>query len=131
MTPPVNRRRVLRPVLLASSTLLLLALAWAALSGAVRQLPRSSTAGQQVETAVQLLCGVLSLLVPVTAFRWRRSARAVRTAWTTSLVIAAGLSPLVWGPPMPLLALLFAAAAYAGALAVLRALRIGSDPSDR
>jgi hypothetical protein len=105
-------------MLLACSTMILVALAWSALSGAVRQLPRSRTRGQRVETVVQFICGILSLLSVLTCFRWRRWAPPVRTAWGVSLGTAAGLSALVWGPPMPLIGLLFVAAALLVARAV-------------
>ena len=91
-------RPVVRHILLAGWTLLLLALAWGALSGGLGQLPRSRTIGQQVETAVQLACGLLSLLTVCTCFWRRRWGPPVRTVWAISLVAAAGLSALVWGP---------------------------------
>lgn len=112
-----------RPLLLTFAVLLLLTLAWGALAGGVRQLPRSHTLGQGVQTAVQLLTGLLTLGVILTSFRWRGWRRRVHGAWTVSLVTAAGLSALVWGPPMPLIALLFAAAALLLALALDRLLR--------
>lgn len=112
---PVSRLRILLRV---ATVALLLLLAWGAIAGGLRQLPASRTAGQGVETAVQLVCGFLTLLVVVTCFARREWARSARIAWAASLVTAAGLSPLVWGPPMPLVALLFAAAAALLALAV-------------
>jgi hypothetical protein len=99
-------------------------LAWGALSGGIRQISRAGTAGQQVQTAAQIAAGVMSLLVIIAAagrYRWRSR---VYVAWAGSLILAAGLSSLVWGPPMPLIALLFSAAALLLALAVLRALRV-------
>ena len=111
-----------RRLLLACTILLLLLLAWEAVAGGVRQLPRSSTVGQQVETIVQLGCGLLSLLTVVTCFWWRPWAVAIRRAWAISLVAAAGLSSLVWGPPMLLTTLLFVAVALLVALATLWAL---------
>ena len=116
-------RPAVRRVLLVGTTLLLIALAWGTLAGGLRQLPRSLTAGQQAETAVQLACGLLSLLAVLTCFRWRRWATPVRAAWAVCLVAAAGLSSLVWGPPLPLTALLFAAGALILALGIIWALR--------
>lgn len=111
-----------RRVMLACTILLLLVLAWAVLVGGVRQLGRSHTMGQQVETVVQLMCGGLTLLVVVTTFYARR--------WPTpfalpgvSLAATAGLSALVWGPPVPLTALLFTGLALLVAWVVIRALR--------
>jgi quercetin dioxygenase-like cupin family protein len=95
------------------------------LSGGLRQITRSHTLGQQVETAVQLGCGLLSVLSLLTCFRWRRWAPPVRAAWVISLAAAAGLSSLVWGPPLLIVALAFAAGALLLALGILRLLRIG------
>jgi hypothetical protein len=122
-TPPV-RHPVIRRMILAGATLLLLIVAWAAVSGAIRQLPRSQTFGQRVETGVQLACGLLSLLVVLTCFRWRRRAQPIRMAWASSLALVAGLSPLVWGPPMPLIALLFGALALLVAWVIIRVLKM-------
>ena len=112
-------RPLVRRILLACSTLFLGWLAWQALSGALRQITRSRTPGQKVESIIQTACGALSLLVAITTFWQRMSARPVRIAWGISLVAAAGLSPLVWGPPMPLVGALFAASALIVVRAVL------------
>jgi hypothetical protein len=109
-------------VLLASATLLLIGLAWWTIAGGVRNLPQSNTVGRQVETAVQLACGLLSVLVVVTRFRWRRWGAPVRTAWAIALAASAALSALVWGPPQPTIAILFAAVALLVAWAIIRAL---------
>jgi hypothetical protein len=119
----MTRRPIARRVLLVCSMLLLLALAWGALAGGLRQWSSSDTPGQQVETAVQLMCGILSLLVVLTCFTGRQAAGPVRVAWAVSLVTAAGLSSLVWGPPMPLIALLFALLASLAAWSITWALR--------
>jgi hypothetical protein len=118
-------RPAVRHLLLAVALLLLLAVAWVAVSGGLRQLPRYRTIGQQVETVVQLACGLLSLLSMLTCFRWRRWHRPVLVTWTISLMTAAGLSSLVWGPPMPAIGLAFAAAALLFALAINWLLRAG------
>ena len=111
-------RPVVRRGLLACTILFLLWLAWQALAGGFRQLHRSHTAGQKVETATQLECGVLSLLVALTCFWQRQLAPPVQTLWGISLATAAGLSSLVWGPPMPFLGILFAAIALLAARAI-------------
>lgn len=111
-----------RLVLLGLVVLLVLLLAWSTLSGAVGQLPRCRTVGQLIETGVQLLCGVLSVLVVVTSVDSRPWRRPVRIGWALSLATATGLSGLVWGPPMPLVALLLALGSGLGAWAVLRVL---------
>jgi CHASE2 domain-containing sensor protein len=121
----VSRRPVVRRILLATGILFLLVVAWGALSGALRQIPRAHTPGQGIETAVQLACGLLSLLGVVTCFRWRRHASAVLTAWAGSLATGAGLSALVWGSPQPLVAAAFTAGALLVALSVMGLLRAG------
>jgi len=103
--------------------LILIALAWGAISGGLEQLPRSRTAGQKIETLVQIMCGLLSLLTVLTCFWRRKWSYAVHTAWAVSLAAAAGLSAFVWGPPMLLVAVLFIAGALLFALIILWALR--------
>ena len=116
-------RPVIRRGLLACTVLFLAWLAWEALSGGFRQLPRSRTLGQKVQTVTQLECGLLSLLVVLTCFRWRRWAPPVRTIWGISLATAAGLSSLVWGPSMPVIGVLFVAISLLVARAVIVTLR--------
>jgi len=106
-------------------------LAWGALSGAVRQFARSATVGQEVETAVQFACGVLSVLVVLTCFWWRPWAPAVRAVWAVALAAAVGLSALVWGPPMPLIGLVFAGGGLAVALGVIWTLQRAASDGDR
>ncbi|MBZ5536261.1 MAG: hypothetical protein LAO31_09925 [Acidobacteriia bacterium] len=118
-------RPIVRRVLLASATLLLIAMAWMTLSGGLRQLPRSRTLSQRVETTVQLACGLLSALSVLTCFRWRRWGPAVRGAWAISLTAAAGVSSLVWGPPSLIIGLVFAAGALLLAVAIIWLLRLG------
>ena len=122
-------RTALQRFLGALALLLLLAVAWGALAGAVRNAPRSRSLGQQVETGVQLVCGALSLLGAATGVAWRRWRAPVLAAWAVSLATAAGLSGLVWGPPMPSVAAGFAVGALLVAFAVVRAL-IAGFPAD-
>lgn len=119
----MNTRLFVRRFLLVCIMLFLLVLAWGAVAGGVRQFPRSSTVWQQVETIIQLACGLLSLLTVFTYFWWRKWSTPIRVAWTISLVTAAGLSSLVWGPPMPLTALVLAGIALLVALVTLWALQ--------
>ncbi len=120
----MNHRLLIRRLLLAGALTFLVRLAWEAFSGGLRQLPRARTAGQKVETAVQLECGLLSLLVVLTCF-WRRQwALPVRRLWSVSLAAAAGLSSIVWGPPMPYLGIFFVAAALLMARCVQWVLRM-------
>lgn len=67
-----SKRPVVRRILLACATLLLITVAWGTLSGGLHQIPQSRTLGQKVETTAQLACRLLSLLSVLTCFRWRR-----------------------------------------------------------
>jgi hypothetical protein len=116
---PVLARRGL----LTFTLLFLIWLAWQTLSGGFRQLARSRTIGQKVETLTQIECGLLSLLVVFTNFWGQRWAQPVQSTWSISLAAAAGLSSLVWGPPMPLIGVLFTATALLVSRAVRWALR--------
>jgi hypothetical protein len=120
----LSHRSVARRGLLVGALLFLLWLAWQALSAGFRQLARSRTFSQKVETMMQLECGLLSLLVVLTCFWRRRWAQPIRTLWSIALATAAGLSSLAWGPPMPLIGALFAAIALLVSRAVRWALQI-------
>ncbi len=87
-------------------------------------MPRSLTIGQQIQTTVQLTCGLLSLVSAITCFYWKRLRRFVRIAWMFSFTAAAGLSSLVWGPPMLTVALVFAIVVFFMAIGIMRLLRI-------
>lgn len=125
----LNYRLIVRRGLLVVALLSVVAVAWGLIAGALRQLPRSVAPGQQIETAIQMACGLLSLLVVATCFRWRRSARRVRAAWAASLAATSGLSTLVWGPPMPGVGLLFASGTLLVALGLVWALRFALEES--
>ena len=118
-------RPVVRRILLTGATLLLVTVAWMALSGGLRQIPRSRTFGQRVETTVQLACGILSLLSVLTCFRWRRWGPPVLVAWAISLATAAGVSSVVWGPPSLIIGLVFATGTLLMALGIIWLVRAG------
>ena len=120
--PETDGPNVWRRLALAVVAALLLVLSWGALSGAVSQWPSAGSPGQRVETVIQAAAGVLSLLVPLTPFALRPWARPIRLAWGISAAAAAGLSALVWGPPMPLMALGFTGAAGLLAWGLVRGL---------
>ena len=122
----MSHRPVVRRGLLVCAVLFLVWLAWQALSGGLRQYPRSRTVGQKVETVTQLECGLLSLLVVLTCFWRRRWAQPIRIIWSLTLAMTAGLSALVWGPPMPLIGALFVASALLVSRAILWALHAAS-----
>jgi hypothetical protein len=105
--------------------LLLLVIAWISLKGGFSQLPLSLTIGQKVETTVQIICGLLSLLNAVTCFYWQKFRRPIRNAWTISLTITAGMSSVVWGPPMLTIGAVFAALAFFVAIGMIKLQKIG------
>jgi hypothetical protein len=115
---------VFRRFLLTVMVLLLLVLAWGTIYGGLRQAPRSATVGQRIETAVQLACGLLSGGTALTCFWGRRWAGPIRWTWAASVAMAAGLSSLVWGPPMPMIGVLFTVGTFLVALLIIRALRV-------
>jgi hypothetical protein len=119
----LNLRHLLRRGVLVGAVLVLTAVAGGTLSGALQQLPRAQHLGQQVETAIQFACSLLSLFAVVTCFWQRRWAPAARWGWAVSLATTAGLSALVWGPPMLGITLVFAAGTLLLALALNWALR--------
>jgi hypothetical protein len=123
MEGSLSHRPVVRHGLLIGTMLFLFWLAWQALSGGFRQMPRSRTIGQKVETLIQIECGLLSLLVVLTSFWGRQWAQPVCSLWSISLAAAAGLSSMVWGPPMPLVGVLFTVTALFVSRAVRLALR--------
>lgn len=125
--PSRTRTPRLARIAAAAAILVLLALADYSIAGAVQQFARPLTLGQRVQTWIQLAAGALGLLVVLTIWLGRRWRRLVRFSWGLSLAAAAGLSALVWGPPMPLLAAAFATVALAVAGGVVWALRYGID----
>lgn len=115
-----------RRIILISTILLLLVLAWVTFSEGLNQIPLSRTIGQVVETIVQIACGLLSLLIAVTCFYWQKLRRPVRLTWLISLILTAGMSSVVWGPPMLMLGLVFAVLAFLVAQGIIWLLRVGS-----
>ena len=117
--------RVVRRMQLAGGMLVLLVVAYMTLSGGVAQWPRSHSAGQRLETIVQIACGMLSLLTLLTSVWLRGWGRGVRLVWIFALMVTAGLSSLVWGAPSLPVGVVFAVAALLVALAILWLLRAG------
>ncbi|MHB1311134.1 MAG: hypothetical protein ACYC3L_03875 [Gemmatimonadaceae bacterium] len=118
-------RPVVRRTLLAFAVLFLLVVAWVSLAGGLRQTSQAHSLGQQAETAVQLVCGVLSLLGVITCIWWRGWSARVHMAWAIALTMTAGLSAVVWGPPDLVVGLIGAALTFLVALGVIRMLRVG------
>lgn len=127
----MKSRPWVRRSVLAGALAVLAVVVWGTLAGALRQLSRSHTLGTRIETAVQLMGSLLSVLVMATCFWQRRWAHPLRMAWAVSLAITSGLSALVWGPPMFGVALLFAAATLLVALGFIRVLRWAQAEQER
>jgi hypothetical protein len=119
---------VVRRILCLCAALLLLALAWWAESDGLRNLHQARTVGQHVEAAIRLPCGLLTVAVVVTRFRWGSSSRPVRIAWAATLAGSVGLSALVWGPPMLRVAVLNVGVALLVAWGLLWALGAALTP---
>ncbi len=124
----MNLRAFFRQLFLTCLTVSLLALSWGILDGGVRQFPLSISIGQQIETVVQMVCGLLTLLIAITSFWWREWAEYVQMAWVGSVTSTAALSALVWGPPMPLISLVFGALTLLLSLGTVWVLRRLSKP---
>jgi hypothetical protein len=100
-------------------------IAWMSITGGIKQLPHSLTIGQKVETILQLACGLLSLVTVITCFTWTRMRRTIRIAWSISLTLTAGISSVVWGPPMIFIGVVFALVALFVALIIIKLLKVG------
>ena len=121
----MNMHPIARRIILICSILILVLIAWVSITGGVKQLPHSLTIGQKVETILQLACGLLSLATVITCFTWPRIRRTIRIAWSISLTLTAGISSIVWGPPMIFVGVLFAIAAFFVSLFIIKLLKIG------
>ncbi|HET9707958.1 MAG TPA: hypothetical protein VFP39_06620 [Gemmatimonadales bacterium] len=114
---------VLRRVLLVVAIVLLLLLAWTGIRGALDQRSGIHTTGQTIQTAVQLVYGVLSLLSVVTVFWARRWNPAMLVCWAFALAFAGGLGATAWGGASALVGVIAGLAAGligAGIASVLR-----------
>ena len=114
-----------RRSVLIGTILLLLAQAWVLISGGLNQISRSQAIGQAIETIVQIACGLLSLLIVINCFYWQKLRRSVRLVWLISLIMTAGISSVVWGPPMLIVGVIFAALAFLVGRAIIWLLQVG------
>jgi hypothetical protein len=81
----------------ALGALLLLGLAYTGIAGGIQQYSESHTTGQWVQTNLQLVFGIFSILAVIAAFRASRWRRAVNVGFVASTTLAGGLAPIVWG----------------------------------
>ncbi len=108
----IKYHRLHRYLSTSLSIIFLLIIAWLALSGGIDQLSRSLTASQLIQTIIQIICGVLSITVLLSIFIGKSWVKSIQHAWSASLVLTAAMSALVWGPPMPIIAMVFGIAAF-------------------
>lgn len=90
-------RLVLRRALLVVAFVLLLVLAWTGIHGGMQQLSTSHTAGQAIQTVIQLVYGVCAVLCVVTVFWARRWNLLLLECWTVALALAGGMGAFFWG----------------------------------
>lgn len=91
--------------------------------GAFEQWGRVITVAQRVETCIQLAFGVWSLGGAISPFLRLTCGHRIRVVWGLGFAVVAGLSGIVWGPPMPLVVLGFILAAAAMAWGLDQAVR--------
>jgi hypothetical protein len=115
--------RTLSLVLFVVALLLLAALAYSGIAGGLDQWSQEMTRGQRLQTITQFLYGGLSVVVIVTAFTWKRAARAAQMTWAIALALAGGLASVVWGETSVLIGVVSGAAALLVALGILWLLR--------
>lgn len=84
-------------VLRGIGAILLLVLAYTGIAGGIQQYSASHTTGQWIQTNLQLVFGVFSILALITVFRPSRWRRAVNVGFVVSTTLAGGLAPIVWG----------------------------------
>jgi hypothetical protein len=89
--------RTVSNVLRGLGALLLLFLAYTGIAGAIQQYSESHTTGQWVQTSLQLVFGVFSILALIVAFRASRWRRVVNVGFVVSTTLGGGLAPIVWG----------------------------------
>ena len=117
-----------RQVLAALTVLLLIALALQGIVGGIEQWPESSTLGQYVQSASQLLYGICAVLSIATAIRWREFAKFAQFGFIAGCVAAGGLAAVSWGGSSVVSGVLAACAALAIAAALVWLLRAAVIP---
>jgi hypothetical protein len=83
------------------------------ITGGLQQIGQSATLGQRIQTATQLVFGLLGVAAVAMLVVRRRWARLMLVAWGAAISISGGMAAVVWGGQGPLPA---AAATFASAL---------------
>jgi hypothetical protein len=89
--------RTVSNVLRGFGALLLVVLAFTGISGGIQQLDSMHTTEQQIQTVLQFVFGVFSILALMVAFRASRFRRVAFLGFIISLTLAAGLAVTAWG----------------------------------
>ena len=113
-------------MLLVIVVVVLLALAWTGVSQGINQIPQPQTAGQTFQSITQLAYGVFALLSIVTTFWGRRWNSLMLAGWITSVTLAAGLAPVVWGATSKLIGVGSGAASLVVGLGLAWLLRVAA-----
>ena len=119
-------RLVVQRVILSVALLCLLALAWSGVGGGLHQLGQTTTAGQRIQTYLQLGYGILSFLSVGTVLFGRRWNRLALWCWAVSISLAAGLASVVWGETSLVTGFAAGTAALLVAGAIAWMIRIGA-----
>jgi hypothetical protein len=117
---------VLRAIAGVVAVILLLALAFTAISGGVDQWPHWNTFETRLQSAAQILNGFSALLIIATQFVWRSLRRTVAIGFVVTSVLSAGLAPIVWAGATLIRGLLTAVAALGVAVIILWMFRYGA-----
>ena len=120
----------LNRVLPGVAVLLLLGLAYTGIAGGVDQFDQSThsqyTIGQIVQTALQLVFGVLSLAAIAVWFWARPWSKPVFAAFVASLTLAGGMASVVWGSTSLTIGILSGVASLAVGWVVVWLLRLSA-----
>jgi hypothetical protein len=117
---------VLRRFLLVVAVLLLLGLAWTGIRGGIDQLSGMHTTAQTIQTAFQLVYGVLAVLSIVTVFWAQRWNHAILVGWAIALAFAGGLGATAWGGTSVLIGVISGIIAGVVGAGIAWLLRIGA-----
>ncbi len=80
----------------------LLLMGYTGITGGLQQIGQSATLGQRIQTATQLVFGLLGVAAVATLVVRRRWARLMLVAWGAAISISGGMAVVVWGGQGPL-----------------------------
>jgi len=80
----------------------LLLMGYTGITGGLQQIGQSARLGQRIQTATQLVFGLLGVAAVAMLVVRRRWARLMLVAWGAALSISGGMAAVVWGGQGPL-----------------------------